>query len=508
MADGVRLGEVLICLSVAIDLGLGLPMETMMRTAVLSRRLAGAAGFSEADTAAAYHLALLRFIGCTTSSHTDGDLFGDELGAAPLMSADDSEMLGALRRSIGRGEPVAKRAVRFGNAVAFALSGALAAQHSMHCEAAALLAARLEMSSEVRDGIVHLYERWDGRGNPTHLQGEAISRPMRAVQICQLAAVLSLTTDTTSIALQVRSRAGRQFDPSLAAVFAENAAELLRDLDGSDVAAMAIEAEPSSLILNSVGLDRALEALADFGDLKTPHMLGHSRRVSELASDAASRSSLPAADVRLVCHAGLVHDIGRVGVPEKLWIKAGPLSPGERERIRLHSYMTERIFADCPPLREVGLVGGAHHERTDGTGYHRGLHAAAQTAPMRLLAAANTYCALTEPRPHRPTLTAEEAARELSREARDGRLDARAVDAVLSASSSTPTRRRAANVSLSEREIEVLQLVARQQSNKQIARTLGISPKTVERHVTHIYDKIGATTRAGAALYAIEKGLT
>src|SRR5690349_16497752 len=116
MADGVRLGEVLICLSVAIDLGLGLPMETMMRTAVLSRRLAGVAGFSEADTAAAYHLALLRFIGCTTSSHTDGDLFGDELGAAALMSADDSEMLGALRRSIGRGEPVAKRAARFGNA--------------------------------------------------------------------------------------------------------------------------------------------------------------------------------------------------------------------------------------------------------------------------------------------------------------------------------------------------------------------------------------------------------
>ena len=126
---------------------------------------------------------------------------------------------------------------------------------------------------------------------------------------------------------------------------------------------------------------------------------------------------------------------------------------------------------------------------------------------MRLLAAANAFCALTEPRPHRPTHTAGEASLILDREAKAGRLDQRAVDAVLSAAGTTPLRRRAANIGLSEREIEVLRLVAAQLSSKEIARRLDISPKTVERHITHIYDKIGVTTRAGAALYATDTGL-
>jgi HD-GYP domain-containing protein (c-di-GMP phosphodiesterase class II) len=508
MNDSVRLGQLLLALSVAIDLGLGLPMETIMRSALLARRLGDAAGFALPDVSAAYQLALLRFVGCTTSSHGDADLFGNELGAAALMTADDTEIIGALRRSIGPGEPLPQRAAMFGNAIGFAISGALTAQHRIHCEAAALIARRMNLSLKVQTGITHLYERWDGRGDPDHLAGEAISLPMRAVHVGQFAAMVSRDHPPSEVARLVRARAGRQLDPQLAAVFAENAGDLLADFDTADIAAAVVAAEPDPVDLTGDALERALEAIADFGDLKTPHMLGHSRRVAELAEDAARRASLPPGDTRLVRHAGLIHDVGRVGVPEKIWVKTGPLTPGERERVRLHAYLTERIFADTPTLAEAGRIGGAHHERLDGTGYHRGLGAGGQTAVMRLLATANAYCALTEPRPHRPTMTPAEAALELQGQARSGQLDKRAVDAVLSAAGAMPTRRRAANISLSEREIEVLRLVALQHTNKQIARTLGISPKTVERHVTHIYDKIGATTRAGAALYALEKGLT
>lgn len=502
----VSRGELLGALSLAIDLGLGMPMETMQRTAIVAQRLARAADLGTTETDAAYYLALLRFVGCSSSSHSDSLLFGDELRAAALMTADDSEVMGTLRHSIGPGEAAHTRALMFGKAVAFALSGQMREQHAMHCEAAALIADRLDMPEAVRKGIVQSYERWDGRGTPNGVAADALTPAIRAVHVATLATILARSLPPKGVGAAILARAGRQLDPKLAKLFAGNARDLLEGLDG-DLTAMLLESEPQAQAFAGLTLDRALEAVADFGDLKTPHMLGHSRRVATLAADAASRASLPLNDIALIRRAGLVHDVGRLGVPEKLWIKTGPLTAAEQERIRLHSYLTERVFAGSPMLSEIGRIGGSHHERLDGSGYHRGTGAGAQTAAMRLLAAANAYCALTEPRPHRPTLTGDEAARELIAEAKGGKLDQRSVDAVLAAAGAAPLRRRAAGIALSEREIEVLRLLAGQQSTKQIARALDISPKTVERHITHIYGKIGVTTRAGAALYATDQGL-
>ena len=219
-------------------------------------------------------------------------------------------------------------------------------------------------------------------------------------------------------------------------------------------------------------------------------------------------TSMPATDIAQIRHAALVHDVGRVGVQSSLPSKSGTLSRVEHERIRLHSYLTERIFADSPVLGPSGTLGCAHHERLDGSGYHRGLKAPGLSASARLLAAANAWCALTETRPHRQQMTEAEAASELSTGVKDGLFDRNAVDAVLTAAGQKGTHtRRTAGIALSEREIEVLQHVAREETNASIATTLGISPKTVERHVTHIYNKLGISTRAGAAIYALENGL-
>ena len=295
----------------------------------------------------------------------------------------------------------------------------------------------------------------------------------------------------------------------LARLFVADPEAMLAGTLGPDLLALAVAAEPGmAAALAGDALERALEAVADFADFKTPHMLGHSRRVAALAEAAGRSASLPATDIVSVRRAGLVHDLGRVGVQEELWTKAGTLTAAERERVRLHTYFTERVFANLPALAPIGRLGATHHERLDGSGYHRGLMAPALPATARLLAAANAYCALTEPRPHRPTLTPSEAAIRLAADARTGLFDRKAVDAVLTAAGQkSPAARRAASVGLSEREIEVLRLVARQQTNKEIAGVLGIAPKTVERHVTHIYDKIGVTTRAGAALFATDQGL-
>jgi DNA-binding CsgD family transcriptional regulator len=223
---------------------------------------------------------------------------------------------------------------------------------------------------------------------------------------------------------------------------------------------------------------------------------------------AAERCGLPAADVVAVRRAGLLHDIGRVGVSAGIWTKPGPLSDREWEQVRLHSYYTERVLARPGALAKLGALASYHHERLDGSGYHRGAPAAIQSPAARILAVADAYQAMTELRPHRPAWTPDLAAEQLRREATAGRLDGAAVDGVLGAAGlrAGPPRREYA-AGLSEREVEVLRLLARGNSIKQIAETLVLAPKTVDNHIQHIYNKIGVSTRAGATLFAIEQNL-
>jgi HD-GYP domain-containing protein (c-di-GMP phosphodiesterase class II) len=155
----------------------------------------------------------------------------------------------------------------------------------------------------------------------------------------------------------------------------------------------------------------------------------------------------------------------------------------------------------------VARLAGSHHERPDGSGYHRGLGGDALTPQMRVLACADAYAAMTADRPHRPALTAEEAAAELRAEAREGRLCAEAAEAVLGTAGHERAPRDAPPCGLTEREVEVLRLLARGLTNKEIAAQLVVSPRTVGHHVAHVYDKIDRRTRAGAALFAAEHAL-
>jgi len=265
--------------------------------------------------------------------------------------------------------------------------------------------------------------------------------------------------------------------------------------------------------------------------------VGHSRGVAGLAERAAAVAGLPDADQVLLRRAGLVHDIGRVAVPVNVWAKPGPLNRDEREQVRLHAYHTERVLDAAAGLRPLARLAGSHGERCDGSGYHRGSRSAELPLTAWLLAAADCYHAMGEPRPHRRALTADAAASELSREAEAGRLDADAVHAVLSAAGqvrphpaaperpppgpwpagSSPAGRRPTGLAgqeplprpagLSERECEVLGLLAKGLATKQVARRLGISPKTCDHHIQHLYGKAGVSTRAGATLFALEHGL-
>ncbi len=265
--------------------------------------------------------------------------------------------------------------------------------------------------------------------------------------------------------------------------------------------------EPRPRVFMGGSLDEVCFVIGDHADLKSYGTRGHTRNTAEVAEAAGWRLGLDADSVGGLRRAALLHDLGRVAVSSAVWGKPGPLTRGEWEQVRLHSYQTERLLARIHGFSDVAAVAASDHERLDGSGYHRALGAAQLTVPSRVLAAADVWCALREPRPHRPALAAADAAALLRQQATAGLLCAEAVDAVLESVGERGKLVAAPPAGLTGREVEVLRLVARGLTNKQAAAELGISPKTVGRHVETIYSKIGASTRAAAALLAMEHDL-
>ncbi|MGH3648758.1 MAG: HD domain-containing phosphohydrolase, partial [Micromonosporaceae bacterium] len=346
-------------------------------------------------------------------------------------------------------------------------------------------------------------------GLPSGLAGEAIGRPARLAELATQAVIFYRLGGTDAALTTLRQRAGGWLDPELVAAFTPG---LLRELDHVDVWDAVLDAEPKPYReIDSGGLDRVAETFADFVDLKSPYFFGHSTGVAELAEAAGHRLGFAPDDCRALRHAGLFHDLGRVAVPTGVWEKPRPLGRGDWEKVRLHPYHSERILSHSTALAPLAKLAGAHHERRDGSGYPSG---AKQLSPSAyVLAAADAYQAMTQPRPHRPARSADLAATTLLSLVRDGAVDPDAADAVLAAAGHRPSRRTGAGrtgarpAGLSEREIEVLRLVACGRSNPEVAATLRISPRTAEHHVQHIYTKIGVSTRAAAAVYALRHGL-
>ena len=302
---------------------------------------------------------------------------------------------------------------------------------------------------------------------------------------------------------------GAAYDPRLAGLATHNFAELLGGLHEAQMWEQALASEPFPQIwIAGARVDAAFTAIAALTGLKSPWLREHSTSVAELAEAAAWRMGLPADAVALVRRAALAHDLGRIGVSNAIWEKPGPLGFGEWERVRLHPHFTERAFAQSTELTPIGLLAGSHHERLDGSGYHRGTRAPGLDQGARILAAADCYGAMREARPHRGPLDEPAAEQELLREAAEGRLDPDAVDAVLAcAGHRVPQRPRDLPAGLTERELEVLLVLVRGGSNQAIADGLGISAKTVGHHVQHVYQKTGVRSRAAATLWAFEQDL-
>ena len=251
-----------------------------------------------------------------------------------------------------------------------------------------------------------------------------------------------------------RARRGTQFDPAVVDAFCGAAREVLAGLEAVTDWDALIEREPGlQQRLTGEQLDAALEAVADFTDMRSPPRAGHSRAVAGLSARAAELCGLPEHEVTTLRRAALLHDLGVHGVPATILEKPGPLTATESERMRMHAYYTERMLVRPPALARIGAVAALANERLDGSGYHRGLSGAAIPAVGRVLAAADAFQAMCEPRPHRPAFSVTAATDALHAEVRAGRLSADAVEAVLAAAGQHRPKRRSGPAGLTAREV-------------------------------------------------------
>ena len=497
-------------LSLASDLGTGQPVDHGLRTCWLSLAVADALDLDEAMRSCVYYVALLRFVGCTSDASETAMLAGgDDIAfnatMAPMLAARSGDATRFFVRHLGEELPLHRRVGR----VARALANPSMERRSLsgHCEVAARLGARLGLPADVCAALAHAYERWDGKGYPAGLAGEEVPIAVRVVGAARDAELWSRSGwDTASDVLA--HRRGGAHDPGVVDALVAGGQRWLDEI-GDDACAAVLDAEPGQArTITADDLDTALAAVADFADLKSRYFRGHSPGVAALAADAGRAAGLADEDAVALGRAGLVHDVGQVGVPSGIWDHPGSLSADQRERVRLHTYLTERVLRRCGLLRPFADLAACHHERADGSGYHRRVTGEQMPLAARLLAAADAYHAMCEDRPHRPAFNASDAAARLADDVDAGRFGRAEVEAVLAAAGQMGRLPHVARpAGLTEREVDVLRLIARGLANKEVAARLRISPKTVGHHVEHIYVKAGVTTRAGATLFAMEHGL-
>jgi HD-GYP domain-containing protein (c-di-GMP phosphodiesterase class II) len=505
----LRAAEVIGTLCLATDLGMGFPFEHGLQTTVIAMRLADRLGVDRQTAVATYYQSLLAHAGCTTDAHLAGEVFGGSLTEHlnPVLYGSAREMFTGLVRAIpdpdssapARARQVVRRLPRMVRLSRPAMAA--------NCEVAAMLAEQTGVPTDVVSSLAYLTDRWDGKGPLRRAAAEAIPLSMRIVHVAADAALQRHLVGEKAAARVIGAHAGRGLDPEVVDCAVTEAPELLSFPSGRSVWAEALAAETRPwLILAGTEIDRALAAMGRFADLVCPYHSGHSSGVADLAAAAAANCGMDAAGTRKVRRAGLVHDLGRVAVSAAFWGKPGPLSADQWEQVRLHPYRTERVLSRAAFLADLAPVAGAHHERLDGSGYHRGISAPELTMPARLLAAADMFHTKCEQRPHRASMAAGQAVQTVVAEAKAGRLDPDAVAAVIDAAGQrVPPMDRPGG--LTDREGQVLALLARGLTTKRVARVLGISVKTADRHVQNLYAKIGVSSRAAATMVAMEKGL-
>ena len=431
----VRQSEVISALSRAIDLTEGQPMGHAARSCMIGMRVAGELGLGVADRSALFYALLLKDVGCSSTAARVSEIIGgDDLGfKGGLKRIDWNRPSEAVRHIVGStsGSPL-ERARRV---AAVARSGARLGDElvGLRCDRGAQILQLLSFPDATVVAMASADEHWDGRGKPAGLRGEEISLLGRLVGLAQTAEIFFAAGGPQAAADVVRRRRGTWFDPALVRLFEHVAADsaFWQQVAAPDVTAHVAAFEPPEQVVlaDDDRLDLIAEAFGRVVDAKSPFTSRHSERVAETAAGIGAILGLDTPELRDLRRAGLLHDLGKLGVPNIVLDKPGKLTPEEWELMRRHPAYTAEVLAQVECLRPIAGTAASHHERLDGSGYHRGLEAPSLSLPARILAVADVYDALARDRPYRAAMPAERVLAILDADA-GARLDAESVAAL------------------------------------------------------------------------------
>jgi len=497
------------------DNAFGQPLESQLRSCLLADAMCREAGLDDGLRETVYWLTLLRYVGCTGHAHEISTVFGDDvaiLAATLVFDAGDPADVGRTMVEFAQAGHPPEEFAEIARTIQEGGHDWAVHNFATGCEVGAMLIHRLGFGPDVLEAFGFTYERWNGVGFPNGAKGEEIPLAMRVVHVSHDMEAIGRRYSPERAIDTVRDRRDRTYDPELADLFAANGEDWFAQIAKLEPWDAVLELEPEPhRTLEGAELDEALAVAADFIDLKSPYRAGHSRRCAELAAGAAEALGCDDEEVTAIRRAALVHEFGITGVPNSIWDKPGPLTRAELDRVELHPMLTEQMLRRSPALAALNPIASGHHEKGNGAGYHKHLRAGSLERGAEVLAAVDVYVGLTTDRADRPAASEASAAVDLRRLTSEGDLETAAVEAVLAAAGhAEPTkkpRRVEHPAGLSGREVEVLRLAARGLTTKAIAEELYISPKTADHHIQHVYSKIDVSTRAAAALWAMQHEL-
>lgn len=435
---GIRLTDVIGALSHALDMAEGQPVGHSIRTTMIGMRLGACIGVGESDRADLFFALLLKDLGSSANAAQSTTAHGgDDLVFKAQRRLSDWTRRSFVARAFGPSSGGRTRLSRTWQAVR-TIGYGHEAEHalaSLRADKGASIAGMLAMPKATCEAIRSIDEHWDGNGTPLGLRGTAIPVLSRIIGLAQTVEVFERAFDVRTAYDVVRRRSARWFDPELVAALEtmEDDAAFWAELSHADALSALRKYEPPARVVyaDELRLDTVAEAFARVIDAKSPFTARHSQNVSFLATRTAMELDMSSREVRALRRAGLLHDLGKLGVSNTILDKAGPLAPEERVEMERHTQRTFDILRDVPRFARFAMVAASHHERIDGSGYHVGFAGEQLSLSARVLAVADVCEALSAARPYRGPIPIDQVIDELRRGAVAGRLCPIAVKALV-----------------------------------------------------------------------------
>lgn len=415
MSHTIRLAELIEALSHALDMTEGQPAGHCVRCCFIGTRIGQALGLGEEALRDLYYTLLLKDLGCSSNAARICELYlADDLKFKRDFKLVDGSFPQILRFVLFHTGMEAGLAERFRGILQIFKNGGEISTTLIQtrCQRGAEIARQMRFSEEVARGILDLDEHVDGGGKPQGLKGAEIHLFSRIALMAQVIDVFFVHQGAQAALDEVRKRSGGWFDPDLVETFEALANPVFfAELGSDNLEAYVLAMEPGrqSVMADEDYLDDIAAGFARVIDAKSPYTSGHSDRVALFTDLIAEELGMPAAERRSLKRAALLHDIGKLGVSNSVLDKPGRLEGEEWEQMKRHAEFSETILSRIAAFSDLALIGGAHHEKLDGSGYPRGLKGEQISFETRIVATADVFDALTADRPYRAAMPVEKA---------------------------------------------------------------------------------------------------